>query len=190
MNYWSKDECNRLDGSDGSQFPPHLMDKEEHLQVFIKAFCRKFPLVYEQEVNILNGIPAWRYKAPQNALSHPDNNTANECYCDVKVNNCPPSGVFNASLCFGAPIFASFPHFYTGDPKLFENIEGLEPDEKKHLTYADIHPRLAFPIDGASRFQLNIQVQKAFGLTGKTENDCLGTEYLKTVLSLSQECQN
>ncbi|KAG4077953.1 hypothetical protein HA402_013453 [Bradysia odoriphaga] len=169
MNYWSTDECNQLDGTDGSQFPPHLMDKEQPLQVFIKAFCRKFPLVYEKEVNILNGIPAWRYIAPQNVLAHPDNNSANACYCDVTTNNCPPSGIFNASLCFGAPIFSSFPHFYTGDPKLYENIEGLEPDEKKHLTYADIHPRLAFPISGASRFQMNIQVQKAYWLAGMAE---------------------
>lgn len=166
MNLWSTEECNRLDGTDGSQFPPQWMDKKRQLQVFIKAFCRKFPLVYDEEVNILNGIPAWRYKAPHNVFAHPDNNTANSCYCNTKTNDCPPSGIFNATLCFDAPIFSSFPHFFTGDPKLFENIEGLQPDEKKHLTYADVHPRLAFPIDGASRFQINIQVQKAFWLTG------------------------
>lgn len=67
----------------------------------------------------------------------------------------------------GAPIFASFPHFYTGDRKLIESIEGVNPVQEKHETYADIHPRLAFPIDGASRFQINIQVQKAAMVSGK-----------------------
>lgn len=181
MNFWSTEECNQLDGSDGSQFPPHWMDKKQPLQVFIKAFCRKFPLIYDEEVNILNGIPAWRYKAPLDVFAHPDNNTANSCYCDTKTNDCPPSGVFNASLCFDAPIFSSFPHFFTGDPKLFENIEGLKPDEKKHLTYADVHPRLAFPIDGASRFQINVQVQKAYWLTGKIKN-CKIVKNVKTCL--------
>lgn len=173
MNYWSTDECNRLDGSDGSQFPPHWMDKKQPLQVFIKSFCRKFPLTYDEEVNILNGIPALRYKAPLNVFSHPNENAENLCYCNIATNDCPPSGLFNASLCFdGAPIFSSFPHFFTGDPVLFENIEGLQPDEKKHLTYADIHPRLAFPIDGASRFQINVQVQKADWVTGKIDLIC------------------
>lgn len=186
MNFWSTDECNQLDGSDGSQFPPHWMDKKQPLQVFIKAFCRKFPLEYEKEVNILNGIPAWRYKAPQNVFAHPDNNTANSCYCNTQTNDCPPSGVFNATLCFDAPIFSSFPHFYTGDPKLFENIEGLQPDEKKHLTYADVHPRLAFPIDGASRFQINVQVQKAYWLTGKIAN-MIGFRRYKSIFCFRHE---
>lgn len=165
MNYWASDDCNRIDGTDGSQFPPHLLDKKQHLQVFIKAFCRKFPLVFDSEVNIYDGVPAWRYKAPLNVFSHPDENPENQCFCHTDSGVCPPSGVFNATLCFDAPIFSSFPHFLNGDPVLFKNIVGLKPDPAKHLTYADIHPRLAFPIDGASRFQINVQVFKE-GYTG------------------------
>lgn len=158
MDYWASDECNRVDGTDGSQFPPYLVDKKHKLEVFIKAFCRKFPLEFQEEVNIFDGIPAWRYKPPRNVFSHPINNTENQCYCHIESGVCPPSGVFNATLCFDAPLFSSFPHFLYGDPILFKNIEGLNPNETKHLTFADIHPRLAFPIDGASRFQINIQV--------------------------------
>lgn len=169
MNLWATDECNRIDGSDGSQFPPHLMDQKQPLPVFIKAFCRKFPLYFDSEVNILGGIPAWRYKAPLNVFEHPTKNPENQCYCHIASGTCPPAGVFNASKCFDdAPIFASFPHFFTGEDSLFENIDGLNPDEKLHRTYADVHPRLAFPIGGASRFQINVQVKVVAAFKGIT----------------------
>lgn len=160
MKFWSTDECNRVDGTDGSQFPPNLMDKKQPLQVFIKAFCRKFSMVFDSEVSLFSGVPAWRYKAPKNAFDSPDKNQANGCYCDMESGKCPPSGVFNATLCFDAPIYASFPHFLYGDKKLFEKLDGLSPNENDHLSYADIHPRLAFPMAGSSRFQINIEIHK------------------------------
>lgn len=166
MDFWSTNECNRIDGTDGAQFPPYMMDKETRLQVFIKAFCRKFPLEYDSDVNIFDGVPAWRYKAPKNVFGNPKENKENQCYCDMSSGTCAPSGVFNATLCFDSPIYASAPHFLYGDPILFKNIVGLKPDPKKHITYADMHPRLAFPIDGASRFQINVQVQG--GSSGKS----------------------
>lgn len=46
-----------------------------------------------------------------------------------------------------------------GDPDLLEPFEGLNPEEEKHSTFIDLHPRLGFPLAGASRFQLNIQVR-------------------------------
>lgn len=159
LDFWSTEECNRIDGTDGSQFPPHLLDKKNHLQVFIKAFCRRFPLAYDSEVNIFDGVPAWRYKAPLNVFGSPEENRENQCYC-TKSGDCAPSGVFNATLCFDSPIYASFPHFLGGEPLLFQNLSGLSPDPEKHLTYADIHSRLAFPLGGASRFQINVQVSK------------------------------
>lgn len=170
MNFWSTNECNRVDGTDGSQFPPYLMDKKQPLQVFIKAFCRKFPMVYDSEVNLFNGVPAWRYKAPRNVFDHPFKNAENGCYCSGK---CPPSGVFNATLCFDAPIYSSFPHFLYGDDILFDKIDGLSPNENDHLTYADVHPRLAFPMAGSSRFQINIQVQSSTFTSDKFTNDMI-----------------
>uniref|UniRef100_A0A182P0L0 Scavenger receptor class B n=1 Tax=Anopheles epiroticus TaxID=199890 RepID=A0A182P0L0_9DIPT len=167
LDLWHTDECDRVGGTDGSQFPPHLMDRKHPLQVFIKSLCRKFPLVYDSEVTALDGIPAWRYKIPNNVFSHPDEHMPNHCFCHLDSGACPPSGLFNITGCsMGAPIFASFPHFYTGDQRLIESIDGINPVQEKHETYADIHPRLAFPIDGASRFQINIQLQKAAMVSG------------------------
>lgn len=78
MDLYLDDECNRIDGTDGSQFPPHLLDKKSPLNVYIKNICRKFPLVYEKEVSVFNGIPAWRYKNPNNVFDHPDKNPQNQ----------------------------------------------------------------------------------------------------------------
>ena len=33
----------------------------------------------------------------------------------------------------------SFPHFYLGDPRLLEEVEGLKPDPEKHDFYLDVH---------------------------------------------------
>ncbi|XP_053682926.1 platelet glycoprotein 4-like isoform X3 [Sabethes cyaneus] len=195
LDLWTTDECNRVDGTDGSQFPPHLMDKRQTLYVFIKSLCRKFPLQYEKEVTLFDGIPAWRYKAPLDVFAHPNINVDNQCFCHLGSASCPLSGLLNATLCsYGAPIYASFPHFYTGDEKLLETVDGLHPQREKHETYADIHPRLAFPIDGASRFQINVQVKKTSYITALEkfeDGDILPVVWLEVVPGvISEELRN
>lgn len=195
MEMWTTDECNRVDGTDGSQFPPHLMDKKQTLYVFIKSLCRKFPLQYEKDVILFDGIPAWRYKAPLDVFAHPSINSDNQCFCDLGSASCPSSGLLNATMCsFGAPIYASFPHFYTGDKQLLESVNGLNPQQEKHETFADIHPRLAFPIDGASRFQINVQVRKTAYITGLeqfNDDQILPTIWLEVVPGdISEELRN
>lgn len=78
MDHYKVEECNEINGTDGSQFPPHLMADKSDLHIFIKTLCRKFPLVYEKEVTVFNGIPALRYKNPDDVFSHPDENPSNQ----------------------------------------------------------------------------------------------------------------
>lgn len=49
MTNWLKEECNRLNGSDGSIFPPHI-EKDRTLFVYDKDLCRVLPLEFEKEV--------------------------------------------------------------------------------------------------------------------------------------------
>jgi len=160
LDYWEGEECNRIDGSEPSMFSPHLLQDRSTVNVFLQVLCRKVPLNFEKEVTIYNDIDVLRYRTPMDVFAHPKNNSANACYCH-NTELCLPSGVINATKCYGdAPIFPSFPHFFTGDPKLYEDFEGIEPDAAVHQTYADIHPRFGFPISGASRVQINIMLDK------------------------------
>lgn len=160
LNIWN-DECNEITGTDGSQFPPHLMDREQKLKIFIKSFCRALTLKYDREVTVLNGIPAWRYKTVKNEFGSSLKNPANRCYCDAEKEKCPPDGVFDASKCLsGIPLQVSYPHFLEGDESLRKHFEGLKPKRKDHETFADIHARMGFPISGASRLQMNFKLAK------------------------------
>lgn len=160
LNIWSTEECNEIVGTDGSQFPPHLMDREQELKIFIKSFCKTLTLKYDREVSVLNGIPAWRYKTPMGQFDSSLKNPDNKCYCDAeKDRTCPPDGVFDASKCLdGIPLLISYPHFMEGDEKLRKYFDGLKPKRRDHETFADIHERMAFPIGGASRLQMNFRV--------------------------------
>jgi scavenger receptor class B, member 1 len=37
-------------------------------------------------------------------------------------------------------VAVSQPHFFNGDPSLLNEVEGMNPDEQKHQTYAIIQP--------------------------------------------------
>lgn len=49
LSHWTSEKCNRLNGSDGSIFPPHIT-KDTTLYVFEKDLCRLLPLKFEKEV--------------------------------------------------------------------------------------------------------------------------------------------
>ncbi|XP_067629019.1 lysosome membrane protein 2 isoform X3 [Eurosta solidaginis] len=175
LNFWAEEECNRIDGSDATMFPPHILENREDLQVFLQVLCRKIPLTFEKEVKILNNIDALRYRTKLNVFSNPNENPTNACYCrDTQL--CLPSGVINATKCYnGAPIFPSFPHFFSGDPEIYKDIDGIKPVQGLHQTYADVHPRFAFPISGASRIQINIALHKGSILRNKMDRINEGT---------------
>jgi hypothetical protein len=55
--------------------------------------------------------------------------------------NCGIKGLFNISSCkFGAPMAVSWPHFLHGDPKLVEDVVGLNPDINRHGFFLDFQP--------------------------------------------------
>jgi len=162
LDFWNSDECNRLDGSDGSQFPPTTLTRKSKLYVFHKDLCRRFPLVFKEDVEVVPGVTAFRFQAPRNVFDTPITNPDNACYCTPEM--CPPSGVFNSSPCYSAPVMMSFPHFYLGDPELRKAILGLSPDPELHETFLDVHSKLGISLGGRSRFQVNIMLKKADGI--------------------------
>lgn len=164
LNVWKTEECNRLDGSDGSQFPPTTLNRKSKLFVYNKDLCRRFPLIYKEDIEVVPGVTAFRFQAPRNVFDTPITNPDNDCYYTSK--KCPPSGVFNSSPCNSAhaPVMTSFPHFYLGDPELRKDVLGLSPDPELHETFIDVHSKLGVSLGGRSRFQVNIMLKKAAGI--------------------------
>ncbi|XP_018328053.1 scavenger receptor class B member 1-like [Agrilus planipennis] len=163
LPHWHGKRCNKIEGSDGSFFPPYSVRNKRPLYIYKKEMCRRLPLIYDKEVNVFKGrIPAYRYVLPKDIFDL--DAEENKCFCQSN-DECPPRGVFNVSACaFGAPFFISLPHFYNADPVLMKNIEGLQPDPEKHDSFLNLH-KLGFPMVGVSRFQLNVLVRKPFGIS-------------------------
>ena len=84
-------------------------------------------------------ISITRFAPPDNVFGTPDENPYNSCFCPD--GHCAPSGVFNISSCqFGSPLVMSWPHFFQADPKLLQDVEGLNPDREKHQFQLDVLP--------------------------------------------------
>lgn len=96
LDIWKTEECNAINATDGSQFPPSLMDTNKDLKIFIKSFCRPLTLKFYRESLVLNGIPAWRYKTPVGEFNSSRTNPEMECYCDHSTEKCLPDGIFDA----------------------------------------------------------------------------------------------
>lgn len=127
------------------------------MTVYVKDICRKLDLEFEEDVSVFDDLPAKRYRSPMDSFAYPENDTEKQCYCTD--GDCPPNGVYDAQVCTsGAPIYVSFPHFYSGDQELIDRFEGIKPIKELHATYADLHPRMGFPMQFASRFQLNVRI--------------------------------
>ncbi|XP_015510791.1 lysosome membrane protein 2 [Neodiprion lecontei] len=164
LKVWGGEECDKIQGTDGSMFPPNIIrDRDAPLEIYTRDICRKFSLTYHS-TNASFGIPSLRYKPAKDVFTA--SSTKNSCFCEKTVQDskgtiqsCPPAGVFNVSACqFGAPLLISFPHFYRGEKILLKNVDGLKPNAELHETYLDVHPRLGTPIGGWSRMQVNLQV--------------------------------
>lgn len=108
MDAWYEDECNQIDGTDGTIFPP-FYEKEEGYTIYIPQMCRSMHVEYQRPSKYA-GIKTNRY-----TLSFDVNKfgPAN-CYCRDH-EQCPPEGMLDLFPCVGTPVFISAPHFYKGN---------------------------------------------------------------------------
>jgi len=52
LRHWSGEECNRIDGTDGTMFPPHLVKRNSTIHIFAGEVCRRFPLEYTEDITV------------------------------------------------------------------------------------------------------------------------------------------
>ncbi|KAF6733309.1 Lysosome membrane protein 2 [Oryzias melastigma] len=150
LTFWTSDESNRIKGSDGSSFHPFLT-KDERLYIFTPDLCRSIHMDFEKEVEV-KGIPAYRFTPPRSVFASKEENPDNKGFC-VSKKECLGTGVLKLSPCRkGAPVVASFPHFYLADEKYVDGIKGMSPNREHHQTFLDLNPSVV--IDDASAAKL------------------------------------
>ncbi|XP_062873687.1 lysosome membrane protein 2a isoform X2 [Trichomycterus rosablanca] len=161
MDWWSSEQSNMINGTDGSVFHTFL-NRDELLYIFAADLCRSIHLSYVNDEEV-KGIPAYRFAPPSDVLAAPDENPANAGFC-VPAGDCLGKGVLKVSVCRqGAPIVVSFPHFYQAQRQYIDAIDGMNPNKEEHETYLDINPTSGVPIRACKRAQLNIIMKRVPG---------------------------
>lgn len=157
LDFWFGTECNAIKGTDANGFSPGL-SKDDKLFIFNGQLCRTLSLVYNSTVN-RQGLEAYRFTPPDEIFSYGPEAPENLCYCGKE--GCPLNGLVDMKPCyFGAAVAFSFPHFYTGYPKLWHAVKGLRPDPTKHRTEFDIYPDLGVPLRVKLRMQMNVMLDR------------------------------
>ncbi|RWS05681.1 CD36-like protein 1 [Dinothrombium tinctorium] len=138
LDKWYGDPCNKLTGTDGTQFSP-LLSKDAKLRVFAFESCRSYELGFDSETEV-KGIKTYRFKLLHSNFRNVKQNSENWCYCEPR-KNCSYDGVVNVSPCwFKAPIYISYPHLYNVSKAIRSRVKGLKPEPEKHISYVDIEP--------------------------------------------------
>ncbi|XP_029042884.1 protein croquemort-like [Osmia bicornis bicornis] len=86
----------------------------------------------------------------------PDIVNIGNCFCNGR---CTPAGLMNVTACrYGAPVFASLPHFNRADPSLTERITGIDPQDD-HDFYIILEPATGIPLKVSAKLQINILLE-------------------------------
>ncbi|XP_060937451.1 lysosome membrane protein 2-like isoform X2 [Limanda limanda] len=158
LSFWKTDDSNSINGSDGSAFHP-LLEKNERIYIFTPDLCRSIYMEFEKEVEV-KGIPAYRFTPPSSVLASKEDNPANEGFC-VTPKECLGTGLLKVSPCRkGAPVVASFPHFYLGEDQYVNAIKGMSPQREHHQTFLDLNPTTGVIVRANKRAQINILIKK------------------------------
>ncbi|XP_067278858.1 lysosome membrane protein 2c [Pseudorasbora parva] len=187
LNWWSSDECNMINGTDGASFHP-IVTKTEKLYIFSSDLCRSLYALYESDVSV-RGVPGFRFVPPSEVFANNTVNPDNAGFC-VPAGNCLGSGLLNASVCKeGAPIIMSSPHFYQADDKFVQDVFGMNPKKEDHETVIDINPLTGLLLRGAKRVQVNVYLHQIpeFSQTGEIRTLVFPVMFLNESVVIDEE---
>ncbi|GIY61184.1 hypothetical protein CDAR_249801 [Caerostris darwini] len=161
LDFWTGKTCNAFNGSNAEIGPP-LKSYQNTYTFFQSIFCRSLTLDYTEDIEHL-GVTSKRFMATEMTLANGTKNPVNSCF-DTKMKL--PSGAQDISSCqYDAPVVLSFPHFYLADPIYVKGVNGLHPNSSRHDFHIDVEPNTGFSIDAAVRFQVNLYVQRIYGIS-------------------------
>ncbi|XP_054003182.1 protein croquemort-like [Hylaeus anthracinus] len=152
------DECGEVKGTNGDLWPP--LPDNKTVSFFVSDICTSITVSYEN-TTVQEGLSGVTYVSDDTIFDNGTKVPWRKCYCESERHKeCIPSGALNISLCkWGAPAFISLPHFYLADPSYRENIEGMEPNKKKHELSISLEPKTGVPLKVNAQLQLNLLLQ-------------------------------
>lgn len=128
-------KCRSLNKTSHELLPP-FSPMSSSIKMFVGEICRPLKLNYKSKVKV-KGVTLNRYSLDQSAFDY--DREENQCYCPE--DGCHKNGVGDTSSClFDSPGGISQPHFLNAHHSYLNNLQGLEPDPKKHSFNMDIHP--------------------------------------------------
>lgn len=169
--------CHDIVGTDGLGYAPPI-SKEDDVWLFNDQLCRSIWLSFAKEVD-LDGVLTYQFSPTSDVFNM--SNPNNFCYCP-KVETCARlksgtedqwdisdcqnrttrrlmacyDGLLDLQGCQGAPVIMSTPHFLDSDPRLPQEIDGIEPDPDLHTTILNIEPTTGLPIQAHKRIQVSV----------------------------------
>lgn len=156
--------CSDVNGTSGELWPTNI-NATGDITLFVTEFCRPLTLTYQQKHTRLD-VTGSRWVGDYRVFDNGKNYPPNKCFCTGPQSSCPDllPGVHNMSDCrFGAPVFASFPHFYLADSDYVNAIDGLKPEANKHEFSISLEPITGIPLEVDAKIQINMHLQPING---------------------------
>lgn len=161
-----RDDCNVVNGS-VSEIYPMDMNPTGDVTFFVTDLCRPLTLKYQKPYTV-HGITGSRWISDDRMLDNGRIYPPHKCFCTSKEELCPDllPGLQNVSECkFGAPAFASNPHFYLADPAYVDAVTGIKPDRNLHEISMVLDPSTGIPLMVDAKIQINTLIQPIEGFT-------------------------
>ncbi|CRK91548.1 CLUMA_CG005205, isoform A [Clunio marinus] len=187
QSVWDGDECNKNIGTDSTLFPP-FMTQDMGLWTFTPDICMSLRAHY-LEPSSYAGMPTWLYSLDFGDFK---NEPEKHCFCYDPPDDCPPKGTIDLMPCVGVPVYGSKPHFLDTDPKLLENVGGLNPNRTIHDVFVNIEGISGTIFEGYKRFQLNLAIEpiEDFEMMSKLPKVLLPLLWLEESVQLNKTYTN
>ncbi|XP_047532103.1 scavenger receptor class B member 1-like [Vanessa atalanta] len=161
LNVWEygdvskRTRCNTfVDTYEGFAYAPR-MARNHSIRLYRNTFCRMLDLSYIGTTTTDVSSEAFVYQVSNYSYSI---NPSTECLCG-KINECI-DGISDISPClYGLTIALSNAHFLYANPKVYERIEGIRPDEKEHGSEFIIEPKVGAVLSGRFTIQVNVIIK-------------------------------